>query len=266
MQSGRWIQNFQKMYGLDLLSAVLVSFGLFSFAHGQVVNIESKRIYEDSVGWTGSITGLFSAQKNKDMLLSTNFRPNAQYKTKKQNVLFIGDFVFSKGKERVFSNAGMLHFRYVQRIKKSAWKWEGYSQIQYNELLDQRYRFLTGGGIRVKFFDKKHWKFFWGTSSFYEQEQYVSSNQIVEDVRMSNYLSWFIDPKTFFSFSGSTYFQPLWTNFGDYRISGQYVLSFDITKQFSVKMNLTFFHDSEPQTNVPQTVYATTFGVGYKFD
>ncbi len=231
----------------------------------QVVNIENKRIYDDTTGWSGEVTGLFSAQKNQDLLLSANFRPRAQFKTKKQNFFLIGDYVFSKGQDRVYSNAGMFHFRYAYRIKASAWKWEAYSQIQYNELLDQRYRFLNGAGIRVKFYDKKRWKFFAGTSTFYEQEQFQSNKSIVEDVRWSNYLSWFIDPKTFFSFTGATYYQPLWSDFNDYRISGQYVLSFTVTKHFSIKTNLNFFHDSKPQLDVPKTIYATTVGFGYTF-
>ncbi len=230
-----------------------------------MVNIENRRIYDDTTGWSGEVTGLFSAQQNKDLLVSANFRPRAQFKTKKQNFFLIGDYVFSKGKERVFSNAGMFHFRYAYRIRKSPWKWEAYSQIQYNELLDQRYRFLNGAGIRWKFYDKDRWKFFAGTSTFYEQEQFASTNSIREDLRSSTYLSWFIDPKTFFSFTGATYFQPLWRNFNDYRLSGQYVLSFTVTKQFSIKSNLSFFHDSNPQPNVPKTIYATTVGFGYTF-
>ena len=159
----------------------------------------------------------------------------------------------------------MFHFRYAYRIKQSGWKWEGYTQIQYNEQMDQRYRFLAGGGIRVKMYDKKRWKFFAGTSTFYEQEQYVSTNQIVEDVRWSNYLSCFIDPKTVFSFSGATYYQPLLADFKDYRILGQYTLSFKITKHFSIKSNLNFFHDSRPQPDVRKTFFATSVGLGYSF-
>lgn len=244
-------------------------FGLILFSYfpvfSQVVNIENARIYDDTAGWSGEVTGLFSAQQNKDLLVSMNFRPRAQFKTRKQSIFFIGDYNFSKGKDRVYANSGMFHFRYAYRIKQSGWKWEGYTQIQYNELLDQRYRFLVGGGIRSKFYDKKGWKFFAGTSTFYEQEQIVSTNQIVEDVRWSNYLSWFIDPKTFFTFTGATYYQPLWEDFKDYRILGQYTLRFKITKAFSVSTNLNFFHDERPPTNVRKTVYNTSVGFSYNF-
>lgn len=229
----------------------------------QVVNIENKRIYDDTLGWDGEITGLFSAQQNKDLLLKANLRPRIQYKFKKQNLFLIGDYLFAKGKDRVYSNTGMFHFRYDYQIKESRWKWEAYTQIQYNELLDQRYRFLIGTGPRFKILNKKNWKFFAGTSTFYEQEQYVSTNQIQEDARWSNYVSWFINPKSFFTFSGATYYQPLWTDFNDHRILGQYTLSFKITKQFSVKMNLNFFHDSNPQPEVRKTIYATTVGFGF---
>jgi len=241
---------------------VLIS---FPFAiDAQVVNIENKRIYDDTTGWSGNMSGAFSAIQNNDLLFTANFRPTAQYKTKKQNYFLIGDFSYSKGKEKVYANAGMFHFRFAQRIKESPWKWESYAQIQYNELLDQAYRSLVGTGLRWKFYDNKNWKFFAGSSAYYETEKISTTGQINKDMRWSNYLSWFIDPKTFFSFTGATYYQPNWQNFDDFRLLGQYTLSFKVTTRFSVKTDFTFFHDSKPADGVRNTIYSSTFGFGLK--
>ncbi len=260
-QTGRGRGGVTRLTRLNLVFAFFMTFQSFA----QIVNIESSRIHDDSVGWSGGISGMFSAQKNKDVLLSANLRPKLQFKTKKQNIFLIGDYNFSKGKERVYSNAGMVHLRYAYRIKQSQFKLEAYSQLQYNELLDLRYRFLNGGGVRYKFVNKDDWNFYLGTSTFYERQLFVASNTIVEDLRWSNYLSWYVQPKDYFTFTGATYYQPLWDDFNNYRLSGQYTLSFKITKQFSVKTELNFFHDSRPQPNVPKTIYATSVGFGFKF-
>lgn len=244
--------------------AFLLIFYFVSSLHSQVVNIENKRIYDDTVGWSGNISGTFSAIQNQELLFSANFRPTAQYKTKKQNYFLIGDFTYSKGKERVYANAGMFHFRFAQRIKRSPWKWESYAQIQYNELRDQAYRALAGTGLRWKFYDKKNWKFFLGSSTCYEIEEIRTSQELTEDIRWSNYLSWFINPKTFFTFTGATYYQPKWEDFEDYRLLGQYTLSFTITKNFSVKSDFSFFHDTNPPTDVRKTTFSTMFGFGLK--
>ena len=247
---------------------VLTSLFFVLFANsvfGQIVNIESNRIHDDSVGWSGAVTGMFSAQKNKDLLLSANLRPKIQYKTKKHNIFLVGDYNFSKGSERIFSNAGMFHLRYAYRIKQTPWKLEVYSQVQYNQLLDLRYRFLNGAGVRVKFINKEKWKLYAGTSTFYERQLFAASNTVVDDLRWSNYLSWFIEPRDYFSFTAATYYQPLWDDFSNYRVSGQYTLSFKITTQFSVKTELNFFRDEKAQPDVPKMIYATTVGFGYTF-
>ena len=232
----------------------------------QVVNIENKRIYDDTIGWSGNLSGTFSSIQNNDLLFSANFRPTAQYKTKRQNYFLIGDFTYSKGKEKVYANAGLFHFRFAQRIKNSGWKWESYAQIQYNELRDQSYRTLAGTGLRCKFYDKENWKFFAGSSTYYEIERIQTTQEVDEDIRWSNYLSWFIDPKTFFTFTGATYYQPKWEDFEDYRILGQYTLAFKVTKNFNIKLDLSFFHDTKPPVGIPKTTFSSMFGFGLKIN
>lgn len=251
------VDDFSGWKGIGL---VFLCFLFLPTFHSQVVNIENKRIYDDTTGWSGNVSGAFSAIQNQDLLFSANFRPTAQYKTKKQNYFLIGDFVYSKGKQQLYANSGMFHFRFAQRIKQSPWKWESYLQIQYNQLLDQQYRALAGTGLRWKFYDHKNWKFFVGSSTFYEKEEIRTSGLLNENFRWSNYLSWFINPKSNFSFSGATYYQPMWANFNDYRILGQYTLSFKVTKHFSVKTDFMFFHDTRPAAGVRNTIFSTTFG------
>src|SRR5574343_603890 len=103
----------------------LIFFSEFCFS--QVVNIENKRIYDDTAGWSGALDAGFSAVQNKDLLLNANFRPRVQYKTPKHYYLFLTDWYYSKGADRVYANTGMAHFRYAYRLqgknatKKSPW-------------------------------------------------------------------------------------------------------------------------------------------------
>lgn len=251
------------MYRIGLLFFLLLSFNGFS----QVVNIENRRIYDDTLGWSGAFDAGFSAIKNKDLLLNASFRPRVQYKTRKHYYLFLTDWYYSKGADRIYANSGMVHFRYAYRLgkknstKKSPWKWESYAQIQYNQLLDQRLRTLAGTGIRIKALDKKGYRIFAGTSSFYEYEDIISSGQINEDVRWSNYVSWFLNPKSTFSFSGVTYFQPLWRDMSDFRLMGQYSLNFHVFKRFDFRFEFNTFYDSNPPLNVNNWIFNTSFGV-----
>ena len=252
------------MKSLFFISFFILQFQCFS----QVVNIENRRIYDDTSGFSGAIDAAFSAVQNKDLLLSGSFRPRIQYKSKKHYYLFLTDWVYTKGASQVYANSGMIHFRYAYRLKtcsdtlkKSPWKWESYAQVQYNQLLDQRLRALTGTGLRVKFYDKNGYRFFAGTSAFYEYEDIRTSGIVNEDIRWGNYLSWFIDPKMNFTFSAATYFQPLFTDFHDFRFMGQYAFTFHLFKRVDFRFEFTNFYDSRPPEGIRNWVFNSSIGV-----
>ena len=142
---------------------VFILFCCFAISlQSQIVNIENKRIYDDSSGISGSIVGNFNTVRNQDLLLNAGFKPLIQYKTPMHYYLLYADWNYSKGANNTFSNAGMIHFRYAYRLNKldkyhpkSPWKLESYAQVQYNQLLRQKLRALSGGGIRWKIFDFK---------------------------------------------------------------------------------------------------------------
>jgi hypothetical protein len=110
--------------------------------NAQVVNIEGRRIHDDSVGWSGEIAGKVAALQNRDLLFNVEFRPRVQYKTKKHLYLWINEFNYSRS-QIVYANAALSHFRYAYRIKTGPWKWESYAQVQYNQLLQQKLRTLV---------------------------------------------------------------------------------------------------------------------------
>lgn len=249
------------------LVVCIVLFLVAQHSFAQVVNIENKRIYDDTAGWSGAMDAGFSAVQNKDLLLNANFRPRVQYKTQKHYYLFLTDWYYSKGADRVYANTGMAHFRYAYRLqgknatKKSPWKWESYTQIQYNQLLDQRLRTLVGTGLRVKALDKKGYRIFAGTSAFFEYEDIQSSTEINQGFRWSNYLSWYFNPKSTFSFTAVTYIQPMFTDFKDYRFMGQYSINFHAFKRTDFRFEVNNYYDSKPAKDVRNWMFNCTFGV-----
>jgi hypothetical protein len=230
----------------------------------QVVNIENKRIYDDTAGWSGSLDGGFSATQNNKLFYSGNFRPKVQYKTRKHYYLLLSDLVYTAGGKDVYANSGMSHFRYAYRLFNSPWKWESYAQVQYNQLLNQKVRALAGTGIRWKFIDTNGIRFFAGTSTFYEYEELQTDNVINRGFRWSNYLSWFIDMKKGWAFTAVTYFQPLWSDLNDFRIAGQYTLSFHVLKRLDIRMEYNCFYDTRPPVNVRRMVFSSSAGFHIK--
>ena len=248
-----------------MMKAILVLFLMLQVSvSAQIVNIENKRIYDDTSGWSGAIDGSFSAQQNSTLFYNLGLRPRVQYKTRKNYFFVLADLSYTASKSQTYSNSGMMHFRYARRINNSAWKWESYAQIQYNQLLNQRLRALGGTGLRWKFIDTNNVRFFAGSSFFYEYEELQTEAVINEAVRWSNYLSWFISTKSGFSFTGVTYYQPKIDFFNDFRLSGQYSLGVSVSKRLEVRLEYNVFYDSKPPKDVRNYVFSTTAGIRLK--
>jgi len=248
---------------------ILLSIFLFIFSSfdSQVVNIENKRIYDDTAGLSGSIGASFSAIKNQVWLINTSFRPLIQYKAKLHYFLLLGDLGYSRGAEQTFANWGMIHFRYTYRLNflphhhsyKSPWKWEVYSQVQYNQLLRQRLRAIAGTGPRLKILETKQVRLFVGTSVYYEHEELLNGI-INKDFRSSTYFSWFMNFNGKLNFSGVSYFQPRLDLFRDLRYLGQYTLNYRLRKNLSLRWDATLYYDSDPALTVNKSAYNTTLG------
>jgi hypothetical protein len=255
---------------LHKTSSIIVLLLIYFTSNSQIVNIENRRIYDDTAGWSGAFDAGFSFIQNKNSLVNASFRPRVQYKSTNHYYLFLTDWNYSKGDNQVFSNGGMIHFRYAYRLgkkrnnQKSPWKWENYTQIQYNQLLDQRVRSLVGSGFRLKVIDKKGYRVFAGSSTFYEYEEIQSSNLINKDLRWSNYLSWYINPKPNLSFTAVNYFQPLWNDFNDFRYMGQYSIFFSLIKRLDFRFEINAIYDSKPPFNVNNWIMSSSFGVRVK--
>lgn len=246
-----------------------VFFGWISTLKSQVINIENKRIYDDSIGWSGALAGKIAALQNRDLYVNLEFKPRVQYKTKKQYYLLFTELSYSKG-GAVYANSGMTHFRFAQRIKTGPWKWESFAQVQYNVLLLQRVRNLYGTGLRVKWLDNKAGKAFVGSSVFFEYEEIRQtndfSNEYNADVRWSNYVSCFFATKNDVRFTAATYYQPKINDFSDYRISGQYTLLFHLAKKTDFKFEITGLYDSRPPIGVRNLIFDTSVGIVYRIE
>lgn len=248
----------------SVLFLFLVSYSLS--IQSQIVNIENKRIYDDTAGISGSIAANFNAIRNQDLLLSAGLKPLIQYKTPMHYYLLYADWNYSKGANNTFSNAGMIHFRYAYRLnkidkhhQKSPWKLEAYAQVQYNQLLRQKLRALSGGGIRWKIFEIKGNRSFLGSSAFYEYEELLTS-EVNKQIRWSNYWSWFMNMNNI-TFTGVNYYQPTIRDFKDTRFMGQYTFGYRLKRNISLRADFMVFYDSRPAQNVKNTVFNSSFGL-----
>jgi hypothetical protein len=235
-------------------------YSLAEITSAQIVNIESQRIHSDTTGWDGTLEGGLSMNQNNSLLVSATTGAHVQYKTKKDLWMALGSWRFTNGGTSRFVNDGMAHLRYNHKFTQ--WlRVEAFVQVQYNELLNLRLRTLVGMGPRFKFVDKKQIHMYAGCLYMFEYENQAITDTVEYNNRLSNYISWTIDPNPSFSFIATTYYQPKLTDWSDFRISGNYTLKFKAFKRLSFKIEFNFLYDAIPPEGIKPFVFNGITGI-----
>lgn len=243
----------------------------------QLVNIETSRMQTDSIRYAGNANLSYNYQRTNDVSLNA-FKASLSTQLKTKNLknifLFLGNYDIARSNtaagsiadNSTINNSGFGHFRYNYKFNK--WlRWEAYTQLQFNELLSLKYRYLAGTGARFKLNHGQIIKTYLGISSFYEYEQIQDIQQTVnKDVRMSNYIVISIKfPKERGEFTSTTYYQPLFRQLSDYRLTNQSLIQLTITKQLSFTTSVNYFFDFNPPSGVQQSTFSINNGLRFTF-
>ena len=237
---------------------------LLSFStHAQILNIESFRIKTDTIGWAGKIGLDFSLIKNTKSLTKIGNNTHIQYKTNKSLILLLGQYQLMVSDGTDLIDKAVLHLRYnynFTRVVIGEW----FVQGQRNSISKIDFRGLAGAGLRFKLSKKQQFKYYLGTTAMFEHEE--TTMQTTQDLwRWSNYFSFSWYPAKTLSLVSTTYYQPAFSDFSDYRIFSQNSLYFLVSMHLSFKTGFNFNFDSTPVAGVPDTQYSLTSGLVYVF-
>ena len=232
----------------------------------QILNAESLRKVTDTSGFSGNAGLRFALKRNTKDFLTIASSIHLQYKMDQNLILFKNDVAFQKIDGDKFENSLISHIRYNYRIHKRI-TWEIFLQGQYNKISLIDFRGLIGTGPRFKLSTAENYKFYLGTLVMYEYEDIADGvTPIQRDFRGSTYFSFSLYPLETLSFSSTTYYQPKFSQFNDYRISSQSSLLISIFKNFAFSVNYTFIFDTFPAVGIPNSQYDFTTGLAYSFD
>ncbi len=235
--------------------------------HGQIVNVESLRKVTDTSKWSGNVSLDVSLIKNRNDIFKITNRAHLQYQNNRNLYLLVTNLNFQQLDNSKFVNSGTIHLRYNYKLRPKI-AWEVFFQSQYDAISNIDLRNLTGTGPRFKLGRSEKYKFYTGTLVMYEYEKSTETfgSQINRDIRGSMYLSFSLYPSDQVAMVSTTYYQPKFSAFRDYRISNETSLAFTIAEGLGFKSTFTLLFDAFPPSDVPQTQYAWTNGVVYSFD
>jgi hypothetical protein len=248
--------------GLCILTVILLIIENISTA--QIVNIESARMQSDTTGWIGGAGAGITLAKNVDKIFIVNTDVHLQHKTQRDLWLILVSSNLLKAGNEKFVNNTFLHFSYNHKLND--WlRWEAFTQWQNNSVTQIDSRFLIGTGLRFKILSTRLVRFYAATLAMYEREKERTSPVIKhDDMRSSNYASFTITPRDNIEIISTTFFQPLFKQFSDYRILNQSSLKVKATRHFALSLRYNYLHDRFPGGTAPKTTY--TFSTGIEFD
>jgi hypothetical protein len=234
-------------------------------ANAQIVNIESKRMQTDTIGWSGSLGTTFSFTKNVQEVLNLNANAHVQYKTENSLYLFLADYNLLKGDQQELANNMFYHLRYNRRVNN--WlRWEVFNQWQQNAVTGIRLRTLFGTGPRFKIHSSERFRLYAATAAMYEyEEEQMKPAVFHRDLRSSSYLSFSYTPNPVFEIVSTSFYQPLFNQLNDYRIMNQIALNIKLTRRLLVTTSWDYLYDAFPAGNNPGSNFTLTNGFTYTF-
>jgi hypothetical protein len=250
---------------MKIISVITVCVLFASLTSGQVVNIESKRMRSDTTGWMGSAEASFQLAKNIESIFDLGAKLQFQFKQKNYLWLFLNEYRLIKGGDNKYVNSGFAHIRYNHKITKELLRWEVFTQIQYNGVLDIGLRYLAGTGPRFKIYDSDVFRFYCAALYMFEYEENTGKTIFLRNHRISSYITLTLDlGKT--EFVNTTYYQPNIKDFkNDYRIQSQTDLNIGVTEDLLFKTGFSFRYESRPLPGIPKITYYLSNGLIFQF-
>jgi len=246
---------------------ILIAFLCWGFgANAQILNAEALRKVTDTTGWSGTMSARFALKRNVNDFVVIGSDFHLQYKKENHLWLLKNDFNLVKIEGNRFENSGITHFRHNYRFKPRI-AWEAFVQGQYNKVNLIGFRALAGTGPRFKITKSEKYKFYLGTLVMFEYEEVTDGiTPIQRDFRGSSYLSFSLYPTEHTTLVSTTYYQPNFSAFGDYRISNQSSLMVGLFSNFSLKTTYSFIFDTSPAVGIPNSQYDFQTGFAYSFE
>lgn len=258
---------------------LLFAFSLLSFClHSQIRNIEELRIWSGDSPWLIN-SGLNFSYTNNDgnYVYELGARAGTLFKYKDKSGelnnkwLLHGNYSLVRSEREDFSNNWFVHLRFNKEIT-DFFRVESFIQSQENQLLSIRSRNLIGAGIRLKpiedFKDtsKRNLHLYIGLAYMYEEEKSRELDLNFYNHRASSYITagfQFGKDGHKLEIINTLYYQPLLSDFQNFRLSEEFSISFPISDDVGFQTTFNYFLNNK--TPAGDVEYRSYIGMGFNY-
>lgn len=127
------------------------------------------------------------------------------------------------------------------------------------------FRGLAGTGPRYRFLKNEHARIYIGVLYMYEHEINDNRQFIFDNHRMSSYatVTWLIGEKA--DLVNTVYYQPLLTDFSDYRVSDEFSFNYEFTRHFGLELVFGTLLDTNQPEGIPEFSWRYRQKLTYRF-
>lgn len=231
----------------------------------QLVNIEKSR-KEAKPGFQGHIDLNLMLTQNTRQIFETGTSAHVQYHKDRHTLLLLNNISFMRVEGDNLINNGFQHLRYNYTLGKGFTTAEIFTQHQYNSIRLLQRRFLLGAGPRFKILENDDLGIYIAPLVMYEQELLNDDNETQTDKFKGDiYVSGTYALDKRINFSHTTYYQPDFARFSEFRIASETGLEMKFNDRFSFLVTYNLAYDSHPPQDIPQLFYTLKNGIKYSF-
>lgn len=237
-------------------SLLLTSFLFTLIAQSQsVVNTESNRLDTLENGISGNIELGLNFVQNINNVFQTQNSSQFQWNKDGHSLMSFNALNLTVFNDSKVLNDGVQYLRYSYHFKDFL-DLETFGQVQYNEIIKIRGRYLMGIGPRLHIFDSEKDSVKLHMSIHYMREyEEETTGRINRHHRLNNVLSfgWPINDKV--NLNMIAYYQPDMQNFKDFRFSSEASIQIKILKRLTFKYSMAWFYDENPPEEINRIFY-----------
>jgi putative salt-induced outer membrane protein YdiY len=231
------------------------SFAFAEIASSQIVNIEKKRKQNDGLQTTIGLDLNLKETGSKILELKNNL--DLQYTKNAHTIILLNNIRLLSVDNGSLVNNGFQHLRYNYTLKDTSFlTFEIFGQYQYNEQKLLQKRILGGLGPRFRLVNKENFLWYAAPLAMFEYEDLnddaLSDSKIW---RLDAYININISLNQLLNLNLITYYQPNFSSFSDYRVSGETALRFKINKYLAFDIAYAVDYDNEPPPEVQNTFW-----------
>lgn len=252
---GKWNLLSRIARGGLVVGIVLGSLAAGDVAKAQI-NTEAMRpaVPKDGVhGWLkGGVTWITGNSNS----LSTALAAKVAYHKGVHTPFLQLSFGYAVAVSTRYVSKGFAHLRWPAMWHRRVGS-ELFSQVEFNEFNSQIVRTLVGAGVRVAPILHEKFELYVGTGYMFEYEELSDVDTTVDDHpevtkfhRWTSYMSFRFLISKWVTIANTTYIQPRFRDFGDYRFLESFSLIFKVYKSLHLMQFFNVAYDSRPPAHI----------------